>query len=467
MIRSPLAAVLLLIPSLLPAAELVESLQAFQEKLTAATASEPNQNRQPRNLVQLETLEMLVKRGDFDKAERALEGLGYFEVPPELQSEWLDLVEELTAALATAQQEAMESWRLDVGALGQTAATACVEATEPADLDETLIACAALQMNGRGQDNVLGRVVSQRLNGIAQTLEIWSRYLEFRAAGNPKSANDALRQLTSGRSDYPLLTTSQIEAAFLPEPITDRSDAEGMILEALGTLDSPAEIPAAIERVEALGRNPNFSGRGQTTNIVESLNQLQTAGTALEADQPAAAIRSVDRINGGYSGVISLLEGLRLQIVSTALEQEILRVVDLAREPGEDNPALLERALGQLATKSDYPAMIELIALSGDLPGTRGSALGELRSDQNTIEQFLAAQRFESAGDTRSAIRAYRTVVSRGGKLVPTDAATTALARLTEANPDVANDSSAELIEEIRGLRLLLESQRRRPPGFP
>ncbi len=469
-LRAALACALLF-PAALPAGGILEALGTFQTKLTNASAATTNSSQPARNLQQLKTLEMLIKRGDYEKAQRALQSLGYFEVPPDLQSDWLDLVEAITAELANAEQEAMEQWRADVSELGKTATAACIEATEPGDLDAALVACAALQMNRRGQDNVLGQVVSQRLTGIAQTLEMWSRYLEFRVAENAKAANEVLANLARSQSGYPVLSVSQIEAAYLPEPPVESNDAQELVSHALRELDSLEGLSAAISRVEEIGKNPRVRSNSWIAPTKERLSQLQKASEAVSAGQFDAALRLAEWRGGGLHNVQPVFDSLTAQIVGIAVDGEIQQMTGLAREPNEDTAAFVDRALTEFAAATDYASMIDLMALTESLPRDSSRHLNELREARSAIEQFLAAQRFEKAGDNFSAISAYRAVIGSDAPFVPVDAATAAFARLKEQTPDLVDNPSAQLIEEIQKLRSLIQMQQRRsgpgmPPGF-
>ncbi len=433
--RHLLLALLLAPPTLLPAADLTGALQAFEAKLSAANAAKSPQAQPDRNLLQLKTLEMLLKRRDYERAGQILPGLSYFEVPADLQSEWLDLVEELTAGLAEAERVAMEQWRQEVAALGETARTACLEATTPADLDEALVACAALQLQRRGQNNVLGQVIYKRLSGIAETLERWSGYLEFRAAGNAKSANGLLQNLLSSSSDYPLLTNDEIEAAMLPEPIAESTDVAGALFQAVADIATPADVPPAIERLEILRTKPNFARDQQIASALTHLRQIAQASQALEDGKPGVAIRTIEPTRGGFTNVNDVLEATSSQLLSAALDAEISRVAELTREPSEDDIAYIERALTELAAQSHFAAMLAVIDVASSLPRDRSSAAFEFTPAKSAIERILSAQRLEAIGEVPSAASIYRSIVAQEGDFVPHDAAVAALARLEAEKP--------------------------------
>jgi hypothetical protein len=473
-VRLALLAVFTLVTLRASASEVTDNLETLRKKLAAKEAERTQQSPggSPTSQ-QIKMIQGLIARADYDKAQQLLGNVSNYGLPPEFQEEWMQVVDALGKDLEKLQAESMEKWRSEVDLLVADSKKGCLDAKNSADLDPLLIRCAALQMRREQQNNILGERTYRKLTGTASTLSSWANYLDFRDAGNIRRANETLRSLMTNESIFPVLTVQEIDARFLvdgAETLNSRS-ALAKVFEGVKSAD---DLPAALERLKVYSSSPMNPELSALRNEQKRMEAVQQAWEMVKKGDDSTALKTLDRMNsfGGMEEAQSYYEPLKRQIFRKALQSKAQAWSKLSQNSDEDAPAFLDRILDELQGRQDYAAIIEVMKFSEQI--NRTGQAGTSAQDRTALENFLAAQRFENAGDDLAAVTNYRLVVGApSGKYVPTARAEEALKKLKEKNPEVFKNYEGALMEEMRSMRqqiqmLLGRTSGARPyPPFP
>ncbi len=445
-------------------------LRAFEEKITASEEKEdearfPESQRRARFVSQIKMLRAYLSREEIDRAQQLLEG-GYLQdLPVEWQREWFDLRTALVGDMENRRTKAMEKWRAEVDALLRDVQAECPKAESAAALDPLLVRCAALQMQRFAQQDIINQRTVRKLSGIADTLQGWTNYLDFRTAGNIPAANQALLNLAKNSSQFPVLTQDQIEARIAvakPEPAA--REAFRKVLAGIGGIE---DLEPAVKQLLTLASQPDPSGNQMLNYEKAKVEHLSAAWRALNAGNYDAMLSAVERFQsaGGDEDLAVHYDRLRGDFVKRLFAVRLQPLSNLQQEPKEDLQAYVVRVLAQLQAKEDYAGMVEVIKLAERLFRTTGGFA--ITQDRTAIERFLAARRFEAAGDFLVAVNEYRAVVSAvGGPYAPTKQASEALQRLKEKSPEIFNDATTIVLQEIRSLKQQI-MMNRGLPGRP
>ncbi len=194
------------------------SLESFRKKIAA---QETDQQRQQSGGIsfssQIKILQATIAREEYDQATSMLDNLGRYGLPSALQEEWPQIVDSLKKEIAVKQAGSLDKWRKEIESLIVDTRKTCLEAKGSADLDSLLVRCAALQMRRSSQNNVLAERTNRKLVGAASTISTWANFLDLRETGNGKRANEVLRSLISGQSDFPILKVEEIQAHLITD----------------------------------------------------------------------------------------------------------------------------------------------------------------------------------------------------------------------------------------------------------
>lgn len=437
-----------------------KQLEAFRKKVAEAEAALGTKNPysgEGRASAQLQMLQMTIARGGYQNAMEMLERAVAYGIPPALQDDWLKLADQLSRDLVNRKAAEMEKLRVDVDQLVKDSRTACEEAKNSSDLDVIIVRCAALQAEREQGNTILNERISNKLNGTAKTLAAWAKYLDFRDAGNTKAANEALRSLTGSNSEFPLLSVETINARFAPNPPENVNGAAAM-KQLFGGATSPDDIPKIIERLKAYLANPlNAQSNMSLQTELNRLEALEFVRSSMEKGDFDAALAGLGRFsNSGLVETQELYVPIRSQLETLVLQNQVKKWTALTLNPGEDNAGFVSRIIDELSAKGEYAKLIEVLAFSDKVnrgqPNPSGTATSSV-AERTAIERFLAAQRFESAGDLVAAANNYRAVVATAGPRVPTKQAEEALKSILEKNPEIAKNTDGLVLEELRSLR--------------
>lgn len=436
------------------------SLEVLRKKIAAKEAERAQQPQGGSQLSgQLKLLQSLIERGDLARASQMLDNnMLAYGLPPELQEEWIRIVEQLRKELENKQAEATEAWRKEIDQLVAETKAACLSAKSSVDLDPLLIRCAALQMCQDRRNTVQSERSGRKLSGAASLLETWADFLDFRDAGNTKRANDILRNLRTNNSNFPILSVQDIDGRFV------LNDADSLtVREAFPKIfhgvASPDDLPGALDRLKSLAANPMNPELNSLRTEQRRLEAVMQAWEAVKNGDDASALKALERANnsGGFDDASSYYEPLKSRILSTVMQRKTQSWSKLTLNPGEEPAAFLGRILDELQTKGDYPTMVEVMKFSDQM--SRPNGVGAFTAERQAIERFRAGQRLEAAGDPLGAMTNYRSVIaSAGGKYVPTAQAQEAFKKLQEKNPELFKSADAALLEEIRSLKMMIQS---------
>ncbi len=406
---------------------------------------------------QLKTLEAALRRNDLDTVDQILSGLKSYGSQSGMPAGWGEFLTELSNGIKDRAEKSWVQWFTEVRALAKDVHDACLTANHSADLDAVLMRTSVMQMKRLNRQNAMVERGSAMINGIVGTLQSWARYLDQRDAGNVNAANEILRNIGRGGSEYPVLSAAEIRSKIEPEKkeITFQTEVVG-ILSDLNTLD---DLPAVVERWKAFQDDPQFSKNDMTQVVAMSakLDLMLRASAALKAgnNSEALAMASDNSLITGHTDMYPHLKPLIKQVVDRVLASKVVAIIGPQEGIAENPTKAIKDALTALKQKSDYEGMLELLKLQQGLP-SREMSLAIL-----AIEHFLAGRRFESSGDLVMAVAEYRTVVAASpGPLLPQAEATEALKRMEKENPGALKDYQGPLLQELRTLREQLNQQR-------
>lgn len=444
----------------------MDDLEGFRKKLSDAetkTAPDPRLGAYAFSNV-IRQLESQIKQGDDERAIQTLENLGGEPIPSQLQDEWQHLSTTLIGELEKRKASRLEKSAATIDQLVQDTHKACLEAKISDDLDTLLLRCSNLQMQVARGNTVMNERLTHKLQGIAQTLTSWTSFLDFQKAGNAQRANTALRELVSDRSPYPILSLQEIEAR-LSEP-DGSMDVHTAVAKVFADVNSPDDLPTALKRLQAYSSNPQNQALQSLKMETQRTNTYIDAWQSAKAGDTANAMKLLNRSLGGLEEAQRYYTPIKEQIEARIMQDKVTTWTKLTRNPNESSQAYLGRILVDLKTRGDYATMLDIAAFATQFDRTNSLMSS---SDREAIEQFLAGQRFEKAGDGLGAITSYRVVVGLpAGKYAPTEQATEALKALQTKYPEAFKDYEGVVFEQLRGLSQQLQLLRRNQlPGYP
>ena len=445
-----------------------DELSEFTKELQKSLSSRQSDQNYGRDIVgQFGALDAALRRGDFERAQQLLQNLSGYGVPPELQSKWQSLADKLAEAIVEQQQQHAIEWKKLVDALVKKTREACMTAKSSADLDEVMVDIAAQQLKRTRSSNLLAQRASQKIEALARFVDQWSRFLDFREAGDAKQANNILRNLSQSGSDFPMLSATEIQKAFVEETISDNpAEAARKVFVGVDTLEA---IPPAVTRLTEILKDPAVRNQNQGWNT-KNLLLLVEADNQAQAGAFADARASLQRVeNDPIFSNLPGLGALRDQVTERVRSGELLGITGATLKPGETTNTMLTRVLDQLKAESKYAEMARIISQANKLPRPRTGYPSNPWSseDATALIAFATASQFDQAGDAFPAVVEYRRVISTGqtGKYAPTKEAQAALERLQKSNPDVLKDVNSVVLEELRQIRQIIMQLRTRQPG--
>jgi hypothetical protein len=446
----------------------VKALHDFVEKLKSKTPTGPESARPGRDVAVLSkfrSLEAAFTRGDYEKAHQALGGIPLADVPTDSQEEWLALSAKLSSQLEQIALQARERMRMEVDQLINDVHQACLAARKSADLDPLLMRCAALQMQRPGDSDIVARRIQQKLAGVAATLQAWTKYLDFQVTQKPQAGNHALQDLLNNSAEFPVISSEEIRTRLTAGDDREPDPVERAV-SILKSIKKPEDIGSGVALLNQLmAEGPPAQGI-VIRQVRDNLEALNTAwGQAKQGDAALRTLRSQPG-RSFESPWQRPLQAIEEFVVQAIVDNKLRQLAPGETKIGESPRAQIDAGLSALAAKDNYAAMIELMKVAQALPEWAGFHDNEFFEQIYALERFLAAQRFEKAGDPLGAINDYRSVVSATGKYVPSQRATEALAKIKAANPDAFKDYEGSVLRELHDLREELRAMRRMPPGW-
>lgn len=435
----------------------LEDLRKKVAEKEAALAKGSSYPSEARISSQISRLQSIIRSGQYEGILDNLNQLSY-GVPAEYQNELQQLLIDLREDLETRRQAEEEKRRTAIDALVSETRKACLEAKTSSDLDTLLIRCAGLQAKRERENTVLSQRLSEKLNGCASTLEQLSKYWDFRDAGNNKRANEMLRSLAEANSGFPVLKANEIDALYLPV-VSDENNPRASFAILAADLKSPADLPALKQKIEAFVANPRNSQTGSNLRMeINRIESLQKVSDLIAKSDYASALTSLSRWNSsGMTETMDYYAPIREQLQDQITSNMMLKWTTLKPSPNEEVQAYVERVIDDLSAKGDYAKIVEVSSFADLIrrskPDPNGAVVTNAGADRASIERFLAAQRFEAAGDFLAAMTNYRSVVGSSAPHAPIKPAEEALKRLIEKYPDLAKNNDGVVLEELKAVR--------------
>jgi hypothetical protein len=403
---------------------------------------------------QIKSLAGAMTRGEYERAQQMLENASNLNVPAPLQGEWAELVARLEQVLKTAVEDELKKWRADVDQLAAETKKAILEAKSSADLDSFVVRCTALQMRPGPKVGLLRERSSRKMEGVVEALSVWPVYFDHRDAGKDKLANAALRTLLTSTRGVPLFTTEEVNAHLLPDP-TDPTVPRPAMAKLYQTVRSPADLTALMEKI----RRSRSMGGLEFPRSDENLRLMEIlleAWTAASKDDDEGANKAMEQYNFGEMNMETKrgLDLVVLQIVELQVQRKAPSWTKLPRNPDEDVRAYLNRILDDLMATGNFAKLLEVVKFA-DVSLRALQRMTTFARDRSALEEYLAAQRFESAGDLLGAASHYRLVIGTTGfgKYTPMAQAQAALKQIREKHPEAFKSYEGVLLEEVRSLR--------------
>jgi negative regulator of replication initiation len=314
-------------------------------------------------------------------------------------------------------------------------------------------------MRRQPQNNVLSERASQRLQGIAQTLEQWSRYLDSRENGDLEAASNALRALLQSNSGAPVIPRRDIEAALQtakPAP----TDTNEFFSQHLENVTSLAELKTAADSL----RKPDATRSLSITRSIEQ--QLRKIDTLLAADELAnaknweAAQRRLDEIQnyGTFNSVEVIVSPLANDLRQRILFARLVEIGGQPAKPDESPDTYAKRIADNLASAEKYEELAKFMdTVSTLLRSGRSSTFTApwKPGDIVALQSWSNARRFQAAGDYLLALNAYRSAIAngQGTNYVPLDQIQASLKTLIDAHPDLKNDPNNVILQQLQALQ--------------
>jgi predicted metal-dependent hydrolase len=181
-----------------------DDLSALIKKWQTSEGQQQGQKQpyQPDAIVQFKALESALQRRNFDRAQQILQNLNEaYGLPPNLQAEWPAIAEALAALITEQQQKEAIARKKEIDDLTEKTRKLSLEAKTSGDLDEVMIQISALQTqkaSSYNSNSLIAQRSGQKLEGLARFVGQWTRFLDFKAAGDNRQANNILRDLMQG-----------------------------------------------------------------------------------------------------------------------------------------------------------------------------------------------------------------------------------------------------------------------------
>lgn len=461
--KAPLTTLIAVILAMSPAGateseDAAAKIKAFEEKALKAPMQNSSPERTMRLRAQFQMLRTGIMRNDDESFRMMQQAAQLYDLPPELQEEWLKIVETISNEMEKRREKASEKWREQVDQLVEDARAAVLKAKASDDLDPVLVKAGTLEAPQRNRQNALDERSRYKLEGTLRTLQAWAKYLDFRDAGNVKGANSILDSLMNNSSEFPLLPLAEIRSHRKPDPVNPSiNELTEKIFEGV---TSPEDLPKALARVDDLLKNSGVTAPHayQLRSNKEKIERLEARWKLIGTSMSPADFRKLGTVRFTTEDPLHALG----EQINTLLVMDVLKGSSGVAARADENPQeYMTRILDGLKDKEDYAGMIEVLSTyqrtGQEIPPAW--AIG-----RTALDRFVAGKRFDEAGDVYAAVTSYRMVLNTSGKspYAPVEAAQAALKRIGETHPDALKNSDSMILEEIQELKRQIQLLMRR-----
>jgi hypothetical protein len=379
----------------------------------------------------------------------------------------------LVATLIAERNRNIAAYRAEVEALLVKSIKACVSATTPADLDETLKALTVFQ---RQQKDTSGRAASlegasyERAVQMSRFVARWQDYLADRLTPNNSKTRNDLAEL-GNLVDPSLLPRSQlfdlpehypplpIAPAAPPKPSPEeqaKKDWAAMLVR-IGEVETVDELDGLVKDIEPIAAALPFS---------TSIQQLRDMLKGYIADKKALASRQINPgiffrpfpIQTAPAGnpdcsqaVIAAFQRLRIQLQHLSL-QVVFKDSGLTLRSDEPIDAYIMRVAQAAAAADNWEYVFRTLEFYRSIyPDSEAPAwtARELLS----CWHYVAARKLDEAEQLSRAILAYQDALRTTGRLTPVKIIKNRLAEIKNQHPE-AFDEALRISDQVKNQSL-------------
>lgn len=411
------------------------------------------------------------------------------------QDQFKSLVATADARLAKLVNESTEKLEIGKVALLDSVGESCFSAEAPSDLDElhaSLVKKAQfLERAGRSSSEY------KAMRSAQVAVASWQEMLAARAKGDLSMAISEADDVLDELDDAPIMPRSKVmkileglkeeqgrERAEQKEIENARSreanekrnaerEAEQTRLEELRKpkdpqwperLDSIEALDTLVARLDGLRKaNSDSYMRSVDSNFDQDLRRVQIAQRHLSSGRPYDAFTELSKRNaatGSYSPFnppVSLKASLNDLVAQVKVDCFSGLFADKAGTPyekGESPHDYVERMARALSSKGDFDELINLLKMirSTGMVATAAPSDGRFSSSSNRgtwvdediskISRFVEGKRQLEAADYYRAAMAFRSVLSAGGRVAPTEEAAKLLAKIRVDHPEALEEKN-------------------------
>ncbi|MGZ4966101.1 MAG: hypothetical protein ACXV97_02915 [Chthoniobacterales bacterium] len=374
--------------------------------------------------------------------------------------------ENLRTALKKEREAKDAAFLARINDVTKHAAEAFRTAKEPRDLDNLLKEFAELAQ-GQREDHMSDatRAAFNKLPATKQFILRWQDYLAAAKSGDPRRANDMLRNLANSAGDnVDFIPRSEILALIerhggKDEPNT-AMPVQGELEQIAAKAKTLADVAGVLKELHALvsrrQQSQSFSGMDQAHNTINALTPIENAYRNFQAGLPTSLEAG---LNQSDQGVVNLTP-LRVELVFLMLPRYLGLSPDTKPKAGESVDAFIDRVAALARERGD----IALLKRTHD--AKRALSRGSHVWNESGLMAFVSGQNQEAAGQYMLAVISYQNALRSGGDDISPKLIGQKLDAIKAAHPEDYEKGMARFFNPHSSRDSMSEpnSQENRPP---
>lgn len=414
-------------------------------------------------ILHIASLESSLRREEWNESRRLVKSLSNHHLSMPLIEEWGAISLALLETIDQKEKLALKTWYTSVTQLAKEAEQSCLTAERSMELDALILEMSALQLKTPSSRTVLMDRGNTIINGSILTLRNWTEFLDHRYAGNSEAANKILKSLEENPPKYPLIAVAELQKRWLPKKEVETAGSKGIAI--LSGLKNASDLPRVSSLWKKMIADPQLESRDLNSlkQLSIHLEHLSGAHRLIAEGKYHSALESIENSqrHGLGAQFSEPIIRLRNDIIRAALIPRIKKISGSAISADSSNyQEIFNDAITQEKQEGDYDSVNKLLELKDKIKNTRHTSNLSLRAP---IIAYLAAKKFEEAGDYVMAIDRYRAVVNaQSNQYAPIEESVAALAKIKKTNPTLFKNRDAELLEQIKQLNRNLQMNRMR-----
>lgn len=373
---------------------------------------------------------------------------------------WEEQKIKLAEYLGQLDQTAQLEWANEVNDFIDDVHKVCKNAQSAGDLDAELIRGTSLQAGQHTRGNAWGERSMKKLDGALFTLTQLATYFDFKNAGKLDAANQAIKQLLTDQSRFPVLDIETTQAFLLDSPADWKEEKlYGIVFRDYHSLD---DIDLTLAHLAETSPEVNRQHRESLETL---LHQFQSSRILIKANQYTEALQSVtsrypSTSSGAFIYYQIMLDSVIGAIVTNMAERWEVTEVISGKESTEERVQALAEALIAEAK------LTELLELSRLLESNRKTKelYPKWAESVPTVTLYNEAYAADQAEQYLIAYQKYREVISTGK--YPSDLmlnqVTKRMQTIREEHPEVESEANNQLEQKLQELRRENQSLNRR-----